>query len=186
MRSVHIITVRVIMIRRTTYIIGFLLTFGVSTAMSQEESNIDVNQAVENPALVAAMDRVAREGSDESKDELLRQLLQANYLAAMFTEGLKVSSAGGNDQTIEKGSTFGVLSAESAGKNYLVLFTDWKALGQYTDQKVSGWILPSKDVWSFALQGGTYDGVVINPAHNALPLERPMLEYLSHHASQLP
>ena len=154
--------------------------------MSQEESKIDVNQAVENPALVAAMERVARDGSDESKDELLRQLLRANYLAAMFTEGLKVSSTDEDQKTIEKGSTFGVLSAESAGKNYLVLFTDWKALGQYTDQKVSGWILPSKDVWSFALQGSTYDGVVINPAHNALPLERPMLEYLSHHASQLP
>lgn len=154
--------------------------------MAQEESKIDVNQSVENPDLVAAMDRVAREGSDEAKDELLKQLLHANYLAAMFADGLKVSSADGVQKTIEKGSTFGVLSAESAGKNYLVLFTDWKALGQYTDQKVSGWILPSKDVWSFALQGNTYDGVVINPAHNALPLERPMLEYLSHHASQLP
>ncbi|WKE66659.1 SseB family protein [Gallaecimonas kandeliae] len=174
------------MIRRIQYIVYIILIFGVGEAMAQEESRIDVNQAVENPALVSAMDRVAREGSDEAKDELLKQLLQANYLAAMFTDGLKVSSDDGNQQTIEKGSTFGVLSAESAGKNYLVLFTDWKALGQYTDQKVSGWILPSRDVWSFALQGNTYDGVVINPAHNALPLERPMLEYLSHHASQLP
>ncbi|ENM5732232.1 SseB family protein [Vibrio mimicus] len=174
------------MSRRIKYIIGILLIFGVSEAMAQEESRIDVNQVVENPALVAAMDRVAREDSDAAKDELLKQLLQANYLAAMFTDGLKVSSGDGNQRTIEKGSTFGVLSAESAGKNYLVLFTDWKALSQYTEQKVSGWILPSKDVWLFALQGSTYDGVVINPAHNALPLERPMLEYLSHHANQLP
>jgi hypothetical protein len=174
------------MIRRVTYIIVILFLVGVGEAMSQEESKIDVNKAVENPELVAAMDRVAREGSDEAKDELLKQLLKANYLAAMFADDLKVSSTDSNHQTIEKGSTFGVLSAESAGKNYLVLFTDWKALGQYTDHKVSGWILPSKDVWSFALQGDTYDGVVINPAHNALPLERPMLEYLAHRTSQLP
>ncbi|HCE2442470.1 TPA: SseB family protein [Vibrio parahaemolyticus] len=168
------------------YIIGILLIFGVSEVMAQKESRIDVNQAVENPALVAAMDRVAREGSDAAKDELLKQLLQANYLAAVFTDGLKLSSDDTNQRAIEKGSTFGVLSAESAGKNYLVLFTDWKALSQYTEQKVSGWILPSKDVWLFALESSTYDGVVINPAHNALPIERPMLEYLSHHASQLP
>ncbi len=159
---------------------------GVNDTMTHRESSIDVNNAVENPALVAAMDRVAHEGSDEAKDELLKQLLHANYLAAMFADGLKVSSLDSDHQTIEKGSTFGVLSAESEGKNFLVLFTDWNALGQYTDQEVSGWILPSKSVWLFALQGNTYDGVVINPAHNALPLERPMLEYLSHHVSKLP
>ncbi|AJQ94829.1 SseB family protein [Gynuella sunshinyii] len=152
--------------------------------MTQEESNIDVNKAVENPVLVAAMERVAREGSDEAKDELLKQLLQANYLAAMFAENLKISSNEENQKTIEQGSTFGVLSAENDGKNYLVLFTDWQALGAYTDQQVSGWILPGQQAWSFALQGDTYDGVVINPAHNALPLERPTLEYLLHLASQ--
>jgi hypothetical protein len=131
------------------------------------------------------MARVATEGSDEAKDELLAELQQANYIAAMFTDGLKVSpSSEESQETIEKGSTFGVLSAEKDGKNYLVLFTDWEALGAYTDKKVSGWILPSKEAWSFSLQGNTYDGVVINPAHNALPLERPMLEYLSHHANQ--
>ncbi|WP_406610964.1 SseB family protein [Agarivorans sp. JK6] len=154
--------------------------------MAQEESRIDVNQAVENPALVAALDRVARESSDAAKDELLKQLLKANYLAAVFTDGLKLSSDGGNYQSVEKGSTLGFLSTESEGKNYLVLFTDWKALSQYTDKKVSGWALHSNNVWLFALQGSTYDGVVINPAHNALPLERPMLEYLSQHANQLP
>src|SRR5690606_32244507 len=116
------------MIRRVTYIIVILFLVGVGEAMSQEESKIDVNKAVENPELVAAMDRVAREGSDEAKDELLKQLLKSNYLAAMFADDLNISSTDGNQQTIEKGSTFGVLTAERAGKNYLVLFTDWRAL----------------------------------------------------------
>ncbi|HDY7983833.1 hypothetical protein [Vibrio vulnificus] len=84
------------------YIIGILLIFGVSEVMAQKESRIDVNQAVENPALVAAMDRVAREGSDAAKDELLKQLLQANYLAAVFTDGLKLSSDDSNQRTLEK------------------------------------------------------------------------------------
>ena len=158
----------------------------MANSMAENNSKIDVDQPVENPSLVAAMDRVAEEGSDASKDELLLQLQRANYLAAMFSDDLKMSPGEGKENTIEKGSTFGLLSAESGGKNYLVLFTDWKALVAYTDQKVSGWVLPSKDVWAFASQGNTYDGVVINPAHNALPLERPILEYLVHHANQQP
>ncbi|MFG1488455.1 SseB family protein [Oceanospirillum sp. HFRX-1_2] len=153
--------------------------------MSQEKTQIDVNQPVENPDLLSAIDRVAREGSDESRENLIEQLFLANYLAAMFTDGLKVSPSDGHQQTVEQGSTFGILSAENAGKNYLVLFTDWNALGQYTDRDVSGLILPGKDVWSFALQDDAYDGVVINPAHNALPLERPMLEYLAQRVGQL-
>jgi hypothetical protein len=173
------------MFQRIKSIIGVLLSLGVASAMAENNSNIDVNQPIYNPSLVNAMARVATEGSDEAKDELLAELQQANYIAAMFTDGLKVSpSSEESQETIEKGSTFGVLSAEKDGKNYLVLFTDWEALGAYTDKKVSGWILPSKEAWSFSLQGNTYDGVVINPAHNALPLERPMLEYLSHHANQ--
>jgi hypothetical protein len=103
----------------------------------------------------------------------------------MFDDGLKKSpSSKVGETTIQKGSTFGVLSAGKDGKNYLVLFTDWKALQLYTNQKVSGRVLPSKDAWAFALQGKTYDGVVINPAHNALPLERPMLEFLAREATK--
>ncbi len=171
--------------QRIKLFLGLLLSFGVASAMAENNSKIDVNQPVNNPALVNAMERVATEGSNEAKDELLLQLQKANYLAAMFADGLKVSpSTEEGHETVEKGSTFGVLTAGKDGKSYLVLFTDWQALYAYTDKEVSGWVLPSKEAWSFSLQGDVYDGVVINPAHNALPLERSMLEYLSHHANQ--
>lgn len=140
---------------------------------------VNLNQAVDNPALVAAMERVARENSDASKDGLLRELQHANYLAAMFADGLKAREKSLGQIEIAKGSKFGVLSAGKDGKNYLVLFTDWQALRAYTQGQVSGWVLPAKDAWQFALQGSAYDGIVINPAHNALPLTRPMVEYLS-------
>ncbi len=143
------------------------------------KSPVDLNQPVENPALVAAMDRVAREPSDSSKDALLKELQQANYLAAMLTDGMKTSTNSLGQVTIEKGSKFGVLTAGKDGKNFLVLFTDWRALRAYTQLEVSGWVLPAKDAWLFALEGNSYEGVVINPSHNALPLARPMLEYLS-------
>ena len=92
---------------------------------------------------------------------------------------MKVEEESVGVKKIAKGSKFGVLSAGKDGKNFLVLFTDWRALRAHTKLEVTGWVLPAKDAWSFALQGTTYDGVVINPAHNALPLARPMLEYLS-------
>lgn len=159
---------------------GILLAVSSATCAADLKAPVDMNKPVENPALVTAIQRVATDGSNTAKDQLLFELQRANYLAAMLDVGLKKSpSSKVGETTIQKGSTFGVLSAGKAGKNYLVLFTDWKALQLYTNQKVSGWVLPSKDAWAFALQGKTYDGVVINPAHNALPLERPMLEFLA-------
>lgn len=145
---------------------------------------INLNQAIENPALVAAMSRVAKDGSDSAKDALLQELRRANYLAAMFADGMKTQEKSPGVKEVAKGSKFGVLSAGKDGKNYLVLFTDWQALRSYTQLEVSGWVLPAKDAWTFALQGATYDGVVINPAHNALPLARPMLEYLAKEQKQ--
>lgn len=150
-----------------------------SKSSANTRAPVDLNQPVENPALLKAIQRVASEGTDDSKDQLLIELQKANYIAAMVDDDLKTSPTNETGQiTIQKGSTFGVLSAEKDGANYLVLFTDWQALRAYTENKVSGWILPANHAWSFALQGETYDGVVINPAHNALPLGRPMLEFL--------
>ncbi|WP_158224657.1 SseB family protein [Agaribacterium haliotis] len=162
------------------------LRFKAASSKTESNSKPSLDKPIENPSLLAAMERVARDGSDEAKDALLLQLQQADFLAAIFPDELEISDGKNNESTIEKGSSFGVLSSRSEGKHFLVLFTDWKALAAYTDKKVSGWVLPSKQAWAFALQGETYDGIVINPAFNALPLERPMLKYLAHHAEPQP
>ena len=142
-------------------------------------SGIDLNSPVENSALVRAITGVATDPSDSTKDQLLVELNRANFLAAMLADELKKTEMEPGRLEIEAGSRFGVLSASSGGKNFLLLFTDWAALRAYTDLQVSGWVLPARDAWSFALDGTTYDGVVINPAHNALPLKRPMLKFLA-------
>jgi len=142
-------------------------------------SRIDLNSPVENVALVQAIAGVAADPSDSTKDHLLVELNRANFLAAMLADELKKTEVEPGRVQIEAGSKFGILSASSGGKNFLLLFTDWPALRAYTDLQVSGWVLPARDAWSFALEGATYDGVVINPAHNALPLERPMLKFLA-------
>lgn len=167
------------MLKRIGAALSSLLTASTLCQAQSVSSPVDLDKSVENTALVAAMERVARENSDSAKDELLRELQHANYLAAMFADGLKTREKSPGQIEIAKGSNFGVLTAGKDGKNYLVLFTDWPALRAYTQWEVSGWLLPAKEAWQIALQGSTYDGVVINPAHNALPLARPMVEYLS-------
>jgi hypothetical protein len=155
-----------------------LLAAGAAAHGANIKPPVDLNTPVENPALVRAMSRVASDGSNAAKDALLLEIQRANYLAAMFTNEMKSTVQGPGMMRIEKGSRIGLLSAEKDGKQFLVLFSDWEALRAYTTLSVSGMILPARDAWAFALQGDTYQGIVINPAHNALPLERPMLEYL--------
>jgi hypothetical protein len=142
-------------------------------------SGLDLNRPVENPALLQAINAVVADPSDSTKDRLLLELNRAIYIAAMLTDDLKRKALEPGLVEIQAGSRFEVLCAAKGGKKFILLFTDWHALKAYSDLQVSGWVLPAKDAWSFALEGSTYDGVVINPAHNALPLERPMLQFLS-------
>ena len=143
------------------------------------ESPVDLSQAVENPALVKALDLVATDGSNEAKDQLLVELQRANYLAAILTDEMKTTGSVPGQLIVEKGSFIKFLTAESDGKRYLPLFSDWRAIKGYTPLDVTALVLPGREAWSFALQGSTYDGIVINPAHNSLPLDRSMLLYLA-------
>ena len=172
------------MLHKLLIAIAALFGFGASAQADASKPAIDLNTPVENPSLVRAMNRLAVENSDAAKDSLLAELQLAHFLAAMLPgdNGKFPDSSPGLTQ-LKKGTRFGVLSAGKDGKNYLVLFSDWNALRAYTNLEVKGWVLPAQDAWSFALQGHTYDGVVLNPAHNALPLERPMLEFLSRRAA---
>lgn len=173
------------MLQRLRALLAALLSSAAPSHAKDVRAPVDLNTAVENPSLVRAMEEVASSGSDSSKDKLLIELQRANLLAAILPD------ANGNFPApttgkllLPKGTRFGVLSAGKDGKNYLVLFSDWSALVAYTELQVKGWVLPARDAWKFALEGNTYNGVVINPAHNALPLERPMLEYLRAHSAQ--
>jgi len=168
------------MLKKLLALVGVL-----GTAQAQPvRPPVDLNKPVENPALVQAMERVASDGSDQAKDALLTELRRANFLAAILTDEMKTTSTEPGLTTIEKGSRIKFLAAGKDSKQYLPLFSDWQAIRAYTDLNVSALVLPAVDAWSFALQGDTYQGVVINPAHNALPLERPMLQFLSTQAHE--
>lgn len=166
-------------------LLGFLPLVVMSSQVHAQHSSVDLNRPVTNPALMQAMSRVAKDGSDASKDALLAELQRANYLVAIYSDRLSPGQKQRDGlMLIPKGRQMDVITAGKDGKHYLLLFTDWEALSAYTDKAVSVWVLPARDAWDFVLQDKTFDGVVINPAHNALPLQRPMVEYLRANAKK--
>ena len=145
-------------------------------------AKLDLNKAVVNTGLSLAMDRLTRDNSDAAKDALLLELNKANYLAVSVGKGLSEGIASSNGQALlPAGARFDLLMAGKQGKNYLLLFTDWDAIRAYTKEDVTAIVLPAKDAWPFfsSMFGATYEGIVINPAHNALPLRKPMIAYLA-------
>lgn len=146
---------------------------------------VDLNKPVENPRLVAAIERLLTDQSVQAKDALLVELNRANFLAVIFTDEMHSTPPDENGHvTIKEKSLIKVLSTtDSNGNVYLPLFTDWNAIGKYVGEKpekpISTLVLPAADAWSWALAMGSYQGVVINPAHNALPLNRQQIEYLA-------
>ena len=162
-----------------------LLTIAAMAAQAQPaEPTLDLDKAVENPALVRAMDQLAAHNSESARDQLIGELQHAEFLAAILPGDGKTPVAGPPGATIvSKGTRFDVLAAGKDGQGYLLLFTDWAQLRMYTNKNVTGWVLPASDAWAFGLQKG-FDGIVVNPAHNALPLRREMLQYLATHLSK--
>ena len=162
-----------------------LLTIVAMAAQAQPaEPKLDLDKAVENPALVRAMDQLASNNSETARDQLIGELQHAEFLAAILPDDGKTPFAGPpGARIVAKGTPFDVLAAGKDGKSYLLLFTDWAQLRMYTNKNVTGWVLPATDAWAFGLQKG-FDGIVVNPAYNALPLKRDMLQYLATHLSQ--
>lgn len=172
------------MINRKINLFICALFLGIIIMVNQSHGDspapVDVNKPVENPKLVAAIDRLLSDSSNKAKDELLLELNRANFLAAIFTDEMHTSEPDKDGKTvIEKDSLIKVLNTSDAdGNTYLPLFTDWKEIKKYIDKPVNTLILPASDAWDWALKMGDYHGIVINPGHNALPLNIEQIKYL--------
>jgi hypothetical protein len=163
---------------------ALLATAALAAQAQLAEPKLDLDKAVENPALVRAMEHLATDNSAEARDQLVGELQQAEFLAALLPDDGKTPFTGPpGASVVSKGTQFGVLAAGKDGKRFLLLFTDWAQLRMYSNKNVTGWVLPASDAWAFGLQKG-FDGIVINPAHNALPLKREMVQYLATHLTK--
>lgn len=167
------------------YLHAILLALSMSaTAHAQEV--IDVSKPVTNPRLTAAMDRLEVEKSNSAQDVLFSELNKANYIALAMNFPTSDPLANSKNQIIlPAGVKFDLLLTGKGGKKYLLLFTDWSAANKYLErdhpnEKFKGIILPSKDAWDFfnGTLSSICDGIVINPAHNALVLNKGLVNSL--------
>lgn len=133
----------------------------------------DINQPVANPALAAAFDALTQADTPETRQQVIEQMQQANYLVAILADGLRTTPGDGPNQvTIQAGSRFGVLTADDGqGGQVLPLFSDWDAIRAWATQPVSTLVMPAPDAWAFAL-AGSYSGIVVNPAGQGIFLAR--------------
>ena len=141
------------------------------------KASMDLERKIENPALVEALEKMAADPTDAAKDAVLAEIQRATYLVAVVGEGEAAAPPEGDGAALLE-QELEILTAEQDDLHFLPLFTDWQAIADYTDMTIHGLVMPARDAWSFALQDGGYDGVVINPAGNALPLGKPLLEFL--------
>ena len=142
--------------------------------MKREET--DVDRPVENPALLAAIERLDQDATEEAQKAVWAELRRAVFLVPTLAEGMELEPESEGKATLPEGTLIHFLAGEQDGKSYLMVFTDLKSIRDYTDLAVKAMILPAEEAWDFALGAGSYDGLVINPGGKALPLERHQLE----------
>ena len=145
----------------------------------------NVNTPVTNPALAAALTANAQHDTPDTRREVTRELMQATFLVVILTQEVQETPGEAPGQvTWQPGSHFSVLLAgDGQGGRMLPLFSDWEALRQWTDEPVSGLLMPAAEAWVFALVDDTYSGVVLNPATDCLTYRRPALAQLAGRAA---
>ncbi len=141
---------------------------------------VDLNQPVENPALVAALTAFAAEQTEQTRRELFQQLSGANFLVPFFPDEMQTSPGSRPGQQIfEKDSRLKIPAcADRAGNDHLPLFTDWTAIRAWLDQPVSTLVMPAADAWAFILSQPHYAGAFINPGDARLQVSNDLIQYL--------
>jgi hypothetical protein len=134
----------------------------------------EFTQPTRNPELVLAIRKLGEAPSPRAEAILLAYLKTATYLAATVVDGSGANH--GDEVPFQSGPLVQLVSAERQGKTYLPLFTDFQALRAYTQREVAGMVVPAADAWSLVL--ARFDGAVINPANDALPLELEVIRSL--------
>jgi len=145
-----------------------------------EDSPVDLNKPVENPRLKDAMVAYAESPNESTQAEIGRQLNSANFLVTILTDEMKtVPGASEGQMTISQGSLIKFLHCSNADNEiFLPAFTDWQEIRAWTTQDVSTLVMPSDQLWDFALGGEEWCGVVINPAGQGWVLRKEHVEAL--------
>jgi hypothetical protein len=148
--------------------------------MSTPKPPVDLNKPVENPELSLAMMAFSRSRNAQTEQELTLRLRSAVFLVPIITDEMRTTPGSEpGSATIEQGSLIKMLSCiDGTGAQHLPLFTDWPSIRAWTEQQVSTLVMPAADAWGFVLSQAHYAGAVVNPGERALPLSRPLIQYL--------
>ncbi len=127
------------------------------------------NEPITNPQILAAVERIATDRSEEAQSELTLALQRGLYLVPVF----KQADAESADESVNV-----LVCTDDKGQEYLPLFTDEAALKTWTQEPVSAMVLTAPEAWEFILTQPECAGAVINPGSKALPLNREMVAIL--------
>lgn len=142
---------------------------------------VDLNRAVSNEPLLAAMAASFAERTEEAAERLWAALNEADFLVAVSPGPDGEMTPPAHGEAAEGEQPLNVMSAADAeGGIYLLLFTDWDAITAYTDDTVLTLVMPADEAWSWVIETEEFAGVVVNPGGLAQVLDRGQLGYLMH------
>ncbi|MHC5181490.1 MAG: SseB family protein [Planctomycetota bacterium] len=152
-----------------------------SNADVLSDRSINVNKAVENKMLVRAFEDYTSKQSPKNSQKVLTELNKGVFLIATIMDDAEMKGVESNEKTtLEKDSFISFLTCQSPeGDNLLPVFTDWEHVRKWTDENISGMIMPAQELWAFVLHDDTYNGIVINPSNHCVELNREQITNLT-------
>ncbi len=142
-----------------------------------------LDEDVENPDLLEAIEAITKNPSEEAQENLTVQLQCGIYLVPVFSDE---DGEAEEEESDEDGEPVQLLiCTDDEGAEFLPLFTDVASLEAWTDEPVGAMALNAHEVWEFVLSQPECAGAVINPGGCALPLNRKLVEFLKDVAEEV-
>lgn len=166
---------------RNFYLIA--LVFFMCNPTHSEESRpkkFNINEPVENPNLVKALQDLSKDESTTNKDNVLIELNRSRFLIPILKEKTnKLEHSSDGSFVWDEESLLSVVVITGPDDDfYLPLFTDWTSLHNYIERPVDALVFSAQDAWDFSVNVLGYSRAVVNPGGNTLPLNEIQLKYL--------
>jgi hypothetical protein len=129
------------------------------------------NEPIENPELLAAIETITHDKSEDAQYALTLALQRGLYLVPAFSGRLDTEPS--DDETLQI-----LVCTDENDAEFLPLFTDEAALKAWTSEDVSAMVLTAPEAWDLILSQPECSGGVINPGDKAVPLNREMVGLL--------
>ena len=140
----------------------------------------DMTKPLENPQLLAAVERMNRENSRESREAVLDLVISsARFLAPVEIDPPPEAGEEGQGRLGAGTSIQFQLLSNQAGQPYFPAFTSWEELRRLCGPKNQQTLVLSFDDYAgMILRDGRGAGFVIDPFGACLSFDRAMVEHL--------